>query len=796
MGKTIGITDFRLYRTGHRALTESGFSPKTEIELISAGLRSIPAVVPDCVERDLAAAGEFPSNLAYGDNILKCRELERTHFFYAATFIAEPTDDDTVLCFEGIDTVSEIFVDGKLLGKTENMLIPHEFPLVGLNEGEHELLVHIIPVSVYVADKEIPASRWALRYNLDSVRVRKAPYMFGWDILPRAVSAGLWRPVTLRCRPKTRLSDVFFRVNELNPHYADVSVRVKLHTDEDDLSRFTIGVSGECEDSVFDVKYSVFGVHNDIRFGVENPKIWQVRGRGKQYLYNVAVTLYDGEIAVYTETLRTGLRTVYLDRGKEENGKKKFDLVVNGERVFVLGTNLVPTDIFPAVGDTLTERELALVTEIGCNAVRIWGGGVYRSDEFYDRCDELGLLVWQDFMMACAIYPQDAEFAALIKKEAESVVKRLRNHPSVALWAGDNECDDFWLMFGNNGRLSGKRGAALDPNDNVLTRAVIPTAVSDHDGTRPYLPSSPYRDEDSVKRGEPSPEEHLWGPRDRFKGDYYAKNDCRFASETGYHGFPSPASLRRFIRPEHIDGRGDGSVCSDPDWLVHATDPEPSPSSPYAYRIPLITRQVEYLFGGKASALSLEDYALASQISQAEAMKFFIERFRADKQNRSGIIWWNMIDGFPEISDAVVDYYGRKKLAFSYIRRSQSPVCMLFDEPDENGELTLKAVNDEPREVTLRYTVSDGMSGKILLSGNVTLPADGAAVVATLPEHAARFLLIRWNGDEAGENHYVTRIDDTIPLDEYLEFMRKTGFNRSLEGFRTRKNTEKSTKNL
>lgn len=196
-----------------------------------------------------------------------------------------------------------------------------------------------------------------------------------------------------------------------------------------------------------------------------------------------------------------------------------------------------------------------------------------------------------------------------------------------------------------------------------------------------------------------------------------------------------------------------------------------------------MTRQVERLFGRDAANLSLEDYALQSQISQAEAMKFFVEHFRAGKGYRSGIIWWNLIDGFPEISDAVVDYYGRRKLAYFYIRRAQAPVCLLFDEPDDKGDLPLVAVNDTTGAVGLSFTVTDAMSGKILLSGRVAVDADGKSVAGRLPQEAARFLLISWEGDAAGANHFVSRIGEDLSFDDYCEFMKKAGYNADPEGF-------------
>lgn len=173
---------------------------------------------------------------------------------------------------------------------------------------------------------------------------------------------------------------------------------------------------------------------------------------------------------------------------------------------------------------------LPMLADIGCNTVRCWGGNVYENEKFYDFCDRNGIMVWQDFAMACAVYPQDDEFAKAIGEEAETIIKALRHHPSIVLWAGDNECDAAHAWNSH----------PTDPNENILTRKILPEKVRAHSTFTPYLPSSPYIDEEAYKSGKPTSEDHLWGPRDYFKGDYYKNTVCHFASETGYHGCPSP----------------------------------------------------------------------------------------------------------------------------------------------------------------------------------------------------------------------------------------------------------------
>ena len=320
----------------------------------------------------------------------------------------------------------------------------------------------------------------------------------------------------------------------------------------------------------------------------------------------------------------------------------------------------------------------------------------------------------------------------------------------------------------------------VDPNQNLLTREILAKATRQEDFARPYLPSSPYFDEQAFRYGNPS-ERHLWGPRDFFKSDYYAKANAHFASETGYHGCPSPESLKKFIPAEHLQGWGDTSLCNDPCWLTHASCMIPDVSDPYAYRIPLMTRQVERLFGGVPT--DLDTYAMESQISQAEAKKFFIERFRIGKWRRTGILWWNLIDGWPQISDAVVDWYGCKKLAYSYIKRSQQSFCLMCGEPDEAGNLTLYAVSDLQVPVTVKYVVRELSTNQVILEDTLCAEPNSSTPVASFPRIKGGFYLLEWQGDATGVNHYTASIGDTLDFDSHLSYLKACGFDKEFCGF-------------
>lgn len=756
-------------------VVKNRFSPVSVNEIEMSGIDRIPASVPGNFELDLMKQGLLP-DIYTGDNILKARKYEGTHIWYYTEFEIKGDDCPKCLCFDGIDTVAEIFIDGRHMLSAENMFIEYKIPLDSLICGRHEVLVHITPACVAERVYELPPMCRSLRYQRGGLSLRKAAYMYGWDIMPRLVSAGLWRDAYIETYASSRIADIFIYTSQVNSDNAELRAYVSVKSDCDVLSELTVKIEGSCGDSAFLKQSCMFSSSEILVIPVEKARLWWPKNYGEPDLYDVKVTLlHDGE-PVDERTLKVGIRTVRLDRTSSAGQDGKFDFYINGRRIFIMGTNLVPTDAFPSRCRDYELRQLELANDLGCNMVRVWGGGVYPESTLYDYCDEHGILVWQDFAMACAVYPDEPRMRRLISAEAKEIVKRYRSHASLCIWAGDNECDEMYLL--NRIKTNGRTERVSDPNSNVLTREIIRHIVDTYDGTRPYLPSSPYRDPDAVSTGRPA-EDHLWGPRDFFKGDFYKNSVAHFASETGYHGCPSPASLARFITPEHIGKRGDGKVCRDPQWLLHAANAEPEAHAPYAYRIPLMIRQVERLFGNSDG--NIAEFALKSQISQAEAVKYFIEKFRAEKGCRSGILWWNVIDGWPQISDAVVDWYGVKKLAYHYIKRSQQPFCILAAEPG-NGMSGIMASNCTMEDVTVGYRIQNVLSGEVIFEGEASVAADSGKVLECLPDRKG-YYVIRWQGDSEGFNTYVSKASDGWDFSEYKRFMHILGIERELSGF-------------
>jgi beta-mannosidase len=531
--------------------------------------------------------------------------------------------------------------------------------------------------------------------------------------------------------------------------------------DLDPAAPVELRIAGRRPGSSFDARASLLFGAGVVRFTVSEPDLWWPRGRGAAALYEVTVELVRDGRVLDSRSFRHGIRTVTLDRSSSAGSadRGQFQFSVNGEPTFVLGTNWVPLDAYHARDVQRIPDALGLVVELGCNLIRCWGGNVYENDLFYDLCDAEGLLVWQDFAMACAIYPQDSSFQAVIRDEVRQVVRRLRGHPCILVWVGDNECDEQYAW----------KSRRRDPNDNVLTRHVIPAVLREEDPSRPYLPSSPFID--PFDFGNPERdlvEDHLWGPRDYYKSPFYTSTRVRFTSEIGYHGCPDVESLRRFLTPERLWPYQD-----NPEWLLHATSPFPGIDT-HDYRVELMANQVRALFGTVPD--TLDDFVYASQASQAEALKFFIDSFRAEKWTRTGIIWWNLLDGWPQFSDAVVDYYFVRKRAFDFIRRAQSPIALILREPAA-GSQELVVSNDTRRDERIRFEVRAVDDRRVILAGRATARADAVTTLGRIVDQGVQGLyqLTLTRGDEITVGTYLGG-RPPFDLEQYRAWMRTAGF--------------------
>jgi beta-mannosidase len=712
-------------------------------QLKTHGLMPIEAVVPGEAALDLSRQGVLPADLFFGENIKKLKPFELYEWWYQREF---PTPAGIVgrrleLRFQGVDCLATYWLNGKPLGESQDSMIEYRFDVTGkLNATAPNVLTVRLrsPIIEAAGKKYDPAyTVIALDTNQEANWIRRPAHSYGWDIMPRAVSAGLWRPVELVVHAPQEITDMYFTTIQVEGNRAKLIVTYELATELELIPRLRLRLQARCGDSTFTHVHKVEFPVGRMEFEVQNPKLWWPRGYGDASLYKVTTQLLQDDAVVATRQDSIGIRKVDLIRTEITTMEKpgQFMFKVNGVPILVKGSNWVPADAFHSRDAGRYEKILALFVDLKCNFLRSWGGNVYEDDAFFNICDRNGIMVWQDFAMADAVYPITDDFLDLIRQEAVAVVSKLRNHPSLALWTGDNEVDGAYLFHG------------LDPAHNKINREVLPEVVFRCDPYRAYLPSSPYISPEVAATGDHRlmPEEHLWGPRDYFKSTYYTEHTAEFVSEAGYHGCPSLSSLKRFIDEQHL-----WPATNDPQWILHSVDWVGRP-----YRIQLMSNQVQELFGTVPA--DIENFILASQVSQAEAMKFLVEMTRLRKWQSTGLVWWNVMDGWPQISDAIVDYFFNKKLAYYYIRRVQEPICVMVDEP-KNWHCRVVVGDDSRQDASGHFRVWDADSGETLLEGDYAVKANENLEVGQIPvfHSGKRLFLMEWtaNGKKYA-NHYL-----------------------------------------
>lgn len=713
-------------------------------QIENAGFKIIQGNVPGNFELDFQRAGIIDEPF-FANNVLNLQEYEDVHLWYIKKFSYEKTDLVPNILFDGIDTFSEIFLNGKLLGTTDNMLIEHKFYPENLLFGDNELVIHIFPTAVKARELPSYPLEGAAIYNYGGLHVRKAPHMYGWDIMPRILSGGIWRSVWLEEESSDCIEETYLYTNNVKENQeSTTTLYYRVKATLGNIQRYSLKITGSCGKSSFEKIEKLWFTSGKLTIKINDSQLWWPMDKGAQNLYDVKVELLCDGQKVDEKDFCFGLRVVELEReAANSNYKGKFNVKVNGKKVFIHGTNWVPADAFHSRDKERIPKMIDMAVDLKCNMIRCWGGNVYEDDLFFDLCDKNGILVWQDFSMACATYPRDIEFCKKLEKEAISVVKKLRQHPSLFMWAGDNEND---LV-----NMDGWYGIPSDPQENILTRQILPSVVSREDPARPYLPSSPYVHNEFVKGIDKLVEDHLWGPRDYYKSPFYTtENNPRFVSETGYHGSVSPESAKKFLSEEAL-----WPMENNKEWLTHAASMEPF-NCAYDYRIKLMKKQVETIFGQFPD--NFNDFAIASQICEAEAIKFYIEKFRIDSENRGGILWWNLIDGWPQFSDSVVDYYFCKKQAYFNIKNSQQPLCLMFGETDGNKR-TLYAVNNLLTDVSFDYKVTDVSNDNVVVcKGSGTIGSETTIELDSINDENGKkgMYLITWESDElCGKNHYL-----------------------------------------
>jgi len=637
-------------------------------------LEWLPAEVPGHVHLDLVRAGviahPFGALMELGS-----QWIDEERWSYRTSFRATPRPElpRRVLRFDGLDTVTSVWLDGEKLAEHDDMFVPLEIDVSErLAAGTHELRVDFESAtrvgrerrSRYFADESLPQN--LVRFD-ERAFVQKAGYMYGWDWGPRLVSAGIWQPVWL-VEHRGRLLDV--EVSQ--EHHANGNVELG----------FRAQVEGP-GNVVHFVGESPNAVKDGGSLTLDAPPLWWPAGLGAPSLLTVTSYLVEGPIQSRTDAerlaldrrvTRVGLRTLRLVQEPDRHGQS-FEFEVNGRRLYALGANWIPDHSFPStISRARLAEQLGRARDLGMNMLRVWGGGLYETDDFYDLSDELGLLVWQDFPFACQYYPEDERTLAAVKRQAEVNVRRLRHHPSLAMYCGNNE---NLTMF-----QSGWDDPARHPPryyGEKIYDGVLPEVLGALDPSRPYIPTSPWGGTKANDGG--IGDQHYWDVwHGRGDWKHYDDSTARFCSEFGFASAPGPSVWR-----EALPGVGDPLALDVRDRRLRFHD-----KTFKGYEVFLGFVELHY-----PAAKNLDEWIYFSQLNQRDALRHGIEHFRRSDFCRGALVW-QLNDCWPVQSWAVVDSAGDYKAAAFELRRLFAPA--LASLVVREGRASLVVLLDNARE--------------------------------------------------------------------------------------------------
>lgn len=673
------------------------------------------AYVPGCIHKDLFKNGIIEDPF-YRDNESHLQWIENMDWEYSVSFDVDKNliDKNNIeLEFQGLDTYADVFLNDNKILFADNMFRTWKVDCEELlKKGENNL--RIVFYSHVPIEK---AKRDSLGFDLPDIRgfTRKAPYHYGWDWGPRFVTCGIWRPILLRAWNTPKIIDVNVVRTIIENDTAILNAGFEIQSDNDTLAELEIEILNDTS-QVRKIQKSVSlkkGVNKiTFDFNIPNPNLWWPNGMGNPYLYDLQTTLNIDDKIFDRSTIRFGIRTIELITEKDSIGESFF-FRINDVPVSVKGANYIPQNSFVTeVSEDDYVTIIKSVVDANMNMLRVWGGGIYENDIFYDLCDENGIMVWQDFMFACNMYPGDYAFLENIRNEAIDNVRRLRNHPCLALWCGNNEVDEGWKNWGwqDQFNYSEEQCDYIWTSYQAIFHRLLPAIIKNYDPQTPYWPSSPkhgWGHEESMTEGD----SHYWGVwwgEEPF--EKYEEKVGRFMSEYGFQGYPGINTVEKFTNEP--DRELDSKV-----MRVHQKHP----------------RGHELVKTYMARDYSVPDdfnsFLYLSQLLQAEGVKTAIEAHRRAKPYCMGTLYWQLNDCWPVASWSSIDYYGRWKALHYFVRDAYKTFLISVDE--NNGLLEVYVVSDSVNEIEAILDVQlMTFDGKVLSEEKVkaTIPGLSSGV--------------------------------------------------------------------
>ena len=716
----------------------------------------LPAKVPGTVHLDLMSKNLIPD--PYKDeNEKKVQWVENEDWEYQTRFdlsSQEMQHKNIDLVFSGLDTFSEVYLNGKLVKRTDNMFRTWTIPAKPyLKQGENRLQVKFR--SAVNAGKDLARKIPFTLPESPRSMVRKAQYQFGWDWGPRLVTAGIWKDVSLRFWDQAQLETVKIEQVKLTPQKAELSVHMEIFALE--AGKYKISINNQIQDLA--LKSGVNSI--SVPYQIRNPKLWQPNGWGKPDLYDIKITLRKALEIISEKKERIGLRTVELIQEKDPQGKS-FYFKVNGQPMYAKGTNWIPGDSFsPRMTKEKYQKLIIDCKEAHMNMIRVWGGGIYEDDEFYKACDENGILVWQDFMFAGSFYPADEDFQKNVEAEVKDQIERLQNHPSLALWCGNNEIDEAIVNWGYQKQFRYSKDDSLQvwKDYRTIFHEVIPKAIKKYATAdkQTYWPSSPsigWGHKESLTEGD----SHYWGVwwgEQPF--EIFNEKVPRFASEYGFQGMPTLQTTKSMFSGK-------------PDLSVHNGTVKAHEKHSRGWEI--IENYMKRDYGVPKDFVK---YNYVSQLLQARGMQIAIEAHRRARPYNMGTLYWQLNDCWPVVSWSSIDYLGNWKALHYQVKRSFENQVILTEE--KGDFLNFYAINDDLKkldEAHLEIQVMD-FNGKILNEtttalvgkspdGNVKFSSlESKKLIKNFPENEVFLKLTLKNGNRkiiAQNNYFLVKPKD------------------------------------
>jgi beta-mannosidase len=673
----------------------------------------IDASVPGSVFKDLLDAGLIEDPF-YRDNEDKTLKLSYNDYEYIKEFDISGDllrHDKILLCCGGLDTLSEIKVNGQLVARTFNMHRSYEFDIKEIIErGSNNIHITFFSPTRYIEklQKEKPLYKRTDDMVLDGFyHLRKAHCMFGWDWGPKIPDSGIWRDIDIKFFNDARLKDIYITQDHKEGHVKlDIDINFEIWNSGD----FNLKVEVESPDDkkIFRER-KISGIKENkavVSVDISDPKLWWPNGYGSQNLYKISIDLIKGNEVLDAKEMMIGLRTFKLKQEKDRWGTS-FRFEINDISVFARGANYIIEDsLISRYSYERTRKLIANCVYANFNCIRVWGGGIYPHDYFFELCDRYGIIVWQDFMFSCSIYPSDNEFIEDVKLELEDNIKRIRNHPSLCLWCGNNEIE--WILDMIDRQTSIEIQAPpkyklalpmklLKRMYHHLFEDIIPDIVNRYDPGRIYWPSSPssggrFDDPNDENRGDV----HCWEVWHGMRPfDYYGNHYFRFTSEYGFQSLPGIKTIKSFTLPE------------DRDIFSYIMEKHQKSESANSKTIAYLSETFRY-------PKDFRSLLYISQLLQAEAVKNGAESWRRNRGRCMGSIYWQLNDCWPGTSWSSIDYYGRWKALHYYAVRFYAPV--LISAVDDGSRLVnVFVVNDTLKEVKgdIEWKLRDRGSGII-----------------------------------------------------------------------------------